>query len=114
MRVNRSGTALERNDKPGALASALTAEQMIVRARADLLRTFARHPAYRQSRWYVALVALGSYYSDIDTREYREFIERIGIAVLEEDVENAVARLFTAPPFQQTKHVHVGHIMITG
>ena len=114
MRVNRAGTALERNDPPEALASALTAEQMIVRPRVDLLRTFARHSAYRQSRWYVALVALGSYYRRMDARAYREFLARIEIAVLEEDVENAVTRLFTAPAFQGTKHVHAGRIMITG
>lgn len=114
MRVNRAGTALEQNDKPDALASALAAEQMIVPPRVELLGTFARHPAYRQSRWYVALVALGSYYCRIDAREFREFLERIGVAVLEEDVGNAVGRLFTAPPFQGTKHVHDGRIMITG
>jgi tetratricopeptide (TPR) repeat protein len=114
MHVNRAGTALEQNDRAQALASSLVAEQMVVRPRADLLKTFARHPAYRESRWYVALVALGSYYNSLDMREYSDFVARIGISVLEEDVANAVARLFTAPPFQRTKHVHNDRIMITG
>jgi len=114
MRVNRAGAALERNEQPTAFASALTAEQMIVRPRAGLLKNFTRHPAYRESRWYVALVALGSYHHRMDAGAYREFLMRIGISVLKEDVENAVARLFTAPPFQGTKHVHNSRIMITG
>jgi hypothetical protein len=111
IRVNRAGTAWERKRPDIALANATMAEAMITRPRMKAIGAFTAGLNLAQSRWYVALVAIGAIYLQADSEEYRRFLSRVPIASLAVDCPNAAKR---KARFRGTTHVHARRIMITG
>jgi len=114
IRVNRAGTALELKRPDIALSSAASEETMITKPRTTAIASFEEAPSLLQSRWYVALIAIGSIYLQVDGEEYRRFLSRLPIAVLAVDCPKAAKRHYRREVFGGTKHLHGRRIMITG
>ncbi|HET8799046.1 MAG TPA: AAA family ATPase [Thermoanaerobaculia bacterium] len=114
IRVNRAGTALEGKLPDVAHAVARAAEDMITTPRRIAIAHFDAAPDLLRSRWYVALIAIGSIYLRIDPAEYRAFLDRVPIAALAIDCPSAAKRQYRGDVFDGTTHLHAKRIMITG
>jgi len=114
MRTNRAGTALEYGLADIALVNARSAERLIVDPRRATLMGRSLTNEELTSRWYVALVAIGSYYKRLSAEDLRRMTDDIGIRRLIVDSEAVAVGNPPADLFTRTTHIHSGKIMITG
>lgn len=113
MRTNRAGTALDCGNPAEALANARSAERLILEPRQLEIEQFdpARASGYR---WYIALVAIGSYYVRLSTADLERMSEETRISRLLSDAHAAAEANFQSDLFTGKTHVHANRIMITG
>ena len=108
-----SETALECDGRP-RITKRRSAERIIVDPRRTTLTGRSLSDEELTSRWYVALVAIGSYYKRLSDKDLMRMTDDMRIPRLAADSEAVAAGNPPADLFASTTHVHSGRIMITG
>jgi tetratricopeptide (TPR) repeat protein len=115
MRCNRAGTAAELGRTDAALVSARSAEDLLLLPREEALQRVGATPGYWRLRWYVALLAIASWYQRAGSPDDVErLIERVRLPAFENHARAVAAGAFPPEVFDGTTHLHAGRIMITG
>lgn len=115
MRTNAAGAAVELGEISRAYSFAIAAEQAILTPREKNFADIAEDVTYMTSRWYAALIAIGSYFDSMAKhRDLDRLFKRVTLPFFRKHVEQFINGTPPAKVFDQTTHLKAGRIMITG
>lgn len=115
MRTNCAGTALELGDLARAYSLANSAEQAILTPREKNFPNLVNDQTYMTSRWYAALIAIGSYYHAMGKRDcFARLYQRVTLPLFRGHVEGFIKESPPPEVFSKTTFLHSQRIMITG
>lgn len=115
MRTNAAGAALALKDTARAYGYARFAEDAIILPRENTLRNGLMDASYVISRWYAALIAIGSYYAALDRDDdLQRLVSRVNLPRFYDHVMRFIDGSPPSEVFNGTTHLRGGKIMITG
>ena len=115
MRTNAAGTALALRDKTRAYGLARSAEEAIINPRIKAFPQTGKTLHYVTSRWYVALIAIASYYAALGkNKDLERLFDQVCLPQFREHAQRYIDHDPAKEVFSETTHLHGGVIMITG